>query len=98
MVKVCKVLLRVTFSLHNPSRVLYLSGRTKNGGLTKLIYEFISPDEGWIQWGENLLPVPFDNSSFIQLDKDFCAKGDKQFIMNIQEPEKYEDLIYPKLT
>ena len=71
-----------------------MSGRTQNGKLTKTIYEFINPTEGWMRWSENTLPIAFDNSSFIQLDKNYCAKGDKEFIMNIEEPENYENIIY----
>ena len=76
-------------SMEDNSRLLYLSGRSISGELQRTIFEFINLKTGWIQWSENVLPVAFDNATFIQINKDFCSTGEVHFIDYIPDPDLY---------
>ncbi len=71
------------YSLEHNTRLLYLSGKSSQGELQRTIFEFTSFTDGWIQWRENILPVGFENSTFVQLDADFCSNEPTYLVKDI---------------
>ena len=71
----------------NNKRLLYMGGvEHQSNAILDTIYEYLDMERGWVLWKKKL-PLPFSNTSYVQVDNNVCLRSADVKKMTHLDPE-----------